>query len=507
MKNNLKVVLIAMGLVSVLSTYAQPNTEVYLMEVERIGDSLVLSDPLNISLNEGYDNQPSFYNSETILFSSTRNGQTDIKEYHIPSGKSKWLTNTAVGSEYSPTRIPGTEAVSAIRLDTTGLQRLYRYDLKEGTSQTILKDAKVGYHLWYSPEILVATELVENRMDLTVNHLGNGDSYTYQKSVGRNLLRIPGSDAISYVSKSSGTNTVKSMNVTSGATDSITLAPTIEDFAWTPDGLLLAGYQNNILSMRPGKSNWSVAHSFSDKNLSKITRIVLSPSGDKLVLVSEISPEGIVQKQVDSYNDRDLDAFVGCYDENVWVGRFPKDTLYVGRETMRSNYANYFKEVASTGVKVTSRIVIGNKVIDQELAEDNGKEQYQVAIYEVVNNRIASMNFIFDKPTEDPEAIVQKQLDAYNARDIDAFLATYTDDVALYNYPNTLRSEGQDAMREGYTGFFENTPDLHCEIINRIVIGNKVIDEEYITANGGNFSAVAVYEVENGKIAKVTFIQ
>ena len=117
------------------------------------------------------------------------------------------------------------------------------------------------------------------------------------------------------------------------------------------------------------------------------------------------------------------------------------------------------------------------------------------------------MNFIFDEPTEDPEAIVQKQLDAYNARDIDAFLATYTDDVALYNYPNTLRSEGQDAMREGYTGFFENTPDLHCEIINRIVIGNKVIDEEYITANGGNFSAVAVYEVENGKIAKVTFIQ
>ena len=41
---------------------------------------------------------------------------------------------------------------------------------------------------------------------------------------------------------------------------------------------------------------------------------------------------------------------------------------------------------------------------------------------------------------------------------------------------------------------------------NRIVIGNKVIDKEYITANGDTFSAVAIYEVANGKIAKVTFI-
>jgi hypothetical protein len=48
---------------------------------------------------------------------------------------------------------------------------------------------------------------------------------------------------------------------------------------------------------------------------------------------------------------------------------------------------------------------------------------------------------------------------------------------------------------------------LNCEIKNRIIIGNKVIDEEYITANGQNFSAVAIYEVQNGKIAKVTFIQ
>lgn len=107
---------------------------------------------------------------------------------------------------------------------------------------------------------------------------------------------------------------------------------------------------------------------------------------------------------------------------------------------------------------------------------------------------------------ETPEQIVQRQLNAYNARDIEAFLNTYADDIELYNFPDELRSKGKQAMREGYASFFENTKDLHCEIKNRIVLGNKVIDQEYITANGNNFGAVAIYEVDKGKIVKVTFL-
>ena len=105
------------------------------------------------------------------------------------------------------------------------------------------------------------------------------------------------------------------------------------------------------------------------------------------------------------------------------------------------------------------------------------------------------------------EQIVQQQLEAYNNRDIDAFMATYTNDIKLYNYPEELRTEGQKEMRERYDNFFKNTPDLHAFIKKRIVIGNKVIDEEQITINGKIYNAVAIYEVENNKIKKVTFIQ
>jgi hypothetical protein len=103
--------------------------------------------------------------------------------------------------------------------------------------------------------------------------------------------------------------------------------------------------------------------------------------------------------------------------------------------------------------------------------------------------------------------IVQKQLDAYNAKDLDAFMAIYTEDIKLYNYPNELLSEGKDQMRKDYISWFQRAPDLKASVKKRIVIGNKVIDEEQVTANGKIFNTVAIYELENGRIRRVTFIK
>lgn len=174
---------------------------------------------------------------------------------------------------------------------------------------------------------------------------------------------------------------------------------------------------------------------------------------------------------------------------------------------MRKNYSSLSPDKKVYDVEVVNRITIGNKVIDHEKVTGNDKIQMQVAIYEVNNGAISSMSFIFDdESAADPETIVNEQLVGYNARDIDRFLSTYTEDVQLFDFPEVARSQGHEEMRKGYAGFFESTLDLNCEIKNRIVIGNKVIDEEYITANGNNFSAVAIYEVKNGKISKVTFL-
>ena len=110
---------------------AQVNSELYLFDMRYENGKLQLSNKKNISINAGYDNQPSFYDNNTILFASERNGQTDIKEYKIASDKFTKLTETDFGSEYSPQRMPDSKNISAVRLDTSGLQRIYEYNLKK----------------------------------------------------------------------------------------------------------------------------------------------------------------------------------------------------------------------------------------------------------------------------------------------------------------------------------------------------------------------------------------
>jgi hypothetical protein len=184
-----------------LQAVSQQSTEIYLMDVTKNADTIRLSAPLNISNNEGYDNQPSFFDNENILFSSTRNNQTDIALYNIGKGTKTWISNTTQGSEYSPLKIPEKEAVSAIRLDSNGIQRLYQYDLRTGISKELLKDLKVGYHVWYNAHIIVCAVLIENRMDLVVANLKKGTTHTVQKNVGRSLHKIPDTNLISFISK------------------------------------------------------------------------------------------------------------------------------------------------------------------------------------------------------------------------------------------------------------------------------------------------------------------
>ncbi|WP_420322951.1 nuclear transport factor 2 family protein [Flagellimonas sp.] len=379
------------------SMYGQVNTDIYLFDLSMDKGNPVLTNPKNISNNEGYDNQPSFLNNNTVLFSSTRADQTDIRKFNIEAGStSSWISNTPTGSEYSPLKIPGKNAVSAIRLDLDGLQLLYEYDMKTGESMPIL-DKKVGYHLWYNDHLLITTVLVENRMDLFISDLQEGTTRLVQKNVGRSLSKIPDSELISFISKSSTPWQIKSFDPNIGAIDKITDVPKeSQDFCWLNATTILTGIGKSLMKFdTETEDEWSSVIQFQLEEINNISRIAINENRTRLAFVAE----------------------------------------------------------------------------------------------------------------ESPARVVQRQLDAYNARDIDAFMATYSNEIKLFEYPNKLFVDSWDKMKNRYALFFETTPDLHCEIKNRIVIGNKVIDEEFVTVNGSNFSAVAIYEVENGKIAKVTFIK
>ena len=110
---------------------------------------------------------------------------------------------------------------------------------------------------------------------------------------------------------------------------------------------------------------------------------------------------------------------------------------------------------------------------------------------------------IKDTPTD----LAQRQLNAYNFRNINAFLEPYAEDVEVYNYPDKLLFKGKETMRKSYSQMFKNTPNLHCELIGRVAQGNIVIDKERVQFGGKIIEAIAIYHIENNKIKKVYFIK
>lgn len=116
-----------------------------------------------------------------------------------------------------------------------------------------------------------------------------------------------------------------------------------------------------------------------------------------------------------------------------------------------------------------------------------------------------------DKAAIEKEAadLAQAQLDAYNKRDIEAFLKPYSESVKVYAFPNQLLYEGKAKMREEYTSMFNRLPDLHCKLVNRMVLNNKVIDHEevVIMKSQPKIYAIAVYTITDGKISEVRFMQ
>lgn len=377
--------------------FSQTNTEVHVFDIVKTENSYNLINGKNISNNSGYDNQPFFYDDNRVIFSSTRKGNTDIALYDLRQNETTlyFMSDTENGSEYSPQRIPNSKNISAVRLDKDGLQRFYEYDYKTRESKELVADFKVAYPAWFDENTVVASTIVEDGLDLIIFDVKNNKHYPIAKNVGRSIHKIPNSKLMSFISKDEDSWKVKSIDPKTKEITHITNIGKTEDVAWLPNGTLLISNGNSIYKINPKtEKSPGLFYSFSDENINNISRMAVNADGTKIVLVAEVSPE----------------------------------------------------------------------------------------------------------------YLAEQQLTAYNNRDIDAFLVPFADNVKVYNFPNNLRYEGKDNMRKGYAGFFENTKDLHCKILKRIVFENKVIDHELVTANGRQFKAVAIYEIENGKIAKVTFM-
>tara|TARA_R110002073_G_scaffold23229_3_gene79337 strand:- start:8435 stop:9721 length:1287 start_codon:yes stop_codon:yes gene_type:complete len=272
------------------SNYSQPNTDVFLFNLNTDNGKFVLTNMKNISNNEGYDNQPSFLDNNTILYAGTRNGQTDIVKYNI-NYDSKIFINHTEGGEYSPLKIPNKNEISAVRLDPDGLQRLYAYNLKNGESIELIKELVVAYYTWYDENTIVCAAIEDNGLNLYVVNIKNGTSKKYQEKVGRSFHKIPNSNLVSYISKEDDIWQIKSLNPKTGATKVIAnTIEGVEDICWLNSNTIISGKEGVLYKLTLQKdNNWKPVADLSSKGISKITRIATNLESSMLLIAGDVN--------------------------------------------------------------------------------------------------------------------------------------------------------------------------------------------------------------------------
>lgn len=107
-------------------------------------------------------------------------------------------------------------------------------------------------------------------------------------------------------------------------------------------------------------------------------------------------------------------------------------------------------------------------------------------------------------------ALVQRQLEAYNAHDLEAFLATYSPDIEIFDITDAASPQmtGLEGMRAVYGEMFATMPNLRCDLGNRIADGAFVVDHEICAMSEPGDPperAIAIYQVEDNLIRRVWF--
>lgn len=270
---------------------AQGNPDVFLSSLDLRAGGVQVGTPRNITARDGYDNQPAFSrDGRTLYFTSTReDAQADIYRIDLASGAMTRVTRTAPESEYSAAEVPEGGAISVIRVERDSTQRLWRIPLDGGAESVILPALKpVGYHAWADANRL-AMFVLGSPPVLVVGDVRSGRADTVMINVGRSLHRMPGGTHISFVSKAYEENWyVMDLDVATSAMQPIAKLPKgTEDYAWFPDGRLIAGSGSKLYVCDPSKSAaWVEVADLAAAGVSNITRLAVSPVGDRLAIVA-----------------------------------------------------------------------------------------------------------------------------------------------------------------------------------------------------------------------------
>ena len=266
-----------------------PGTDIWLVDLTLRDGRVSLGTPVNVTARAGYDNQPAFLpDGSGLLY--TRIGadaQADVWRYDFATRSARAIITTPE-SEYSPTPIPG-GGISVVRVERDSTQRLWRFDA-DGTNPTLLLERlkPVGYHAW-TGERTLALFVLGSPNALVLSTAGSERADTVARDIGRSPQSVPGRHAATFVQRVDSTESwlAEVDGETHVVRRLVRLPPGADFHAWTPGGLVLTSdgttlYQWDSHAAGP----WVPVADLSALGLHEVTRLAVSPGGDRLALVA-----------------------------------------------------------------------------------------------------------------------------------------------------------------------------------------------------------------------------
>jgi len=238
-----------------------PNTDIYLLEISQDKkQQWVFQNPMLITKNDKYDNQPWWSPDGTyLLYSSVRDTfKPDIYRYSLADRKTSVIINTPQTAEYSPVMMPDKVNISVVQVSSNdSAQVLAKCDNKTDECVNLLPKVNglIGYYVWIDGS-RVALYMLGDPATLQIANLSTNKIDTIAEDVGRCIQKVPGKNAIiAYVDKSSNPWSIKVYDAKSGKTTSVvkTLEED-EDFCFMPDGSLLMGHGSELYRYVPPPS-------------------------------------------------------------------------------------------------------------------------------------------------------------------------------------------------------------------------------------------------------------
>jgi hypothetical protein len=293
-------VLVALAFTALAGNQATAQSSpvnLYVADLTYAGGTLHIGTPRKLTGDKGINSQPSFApDGKSILFvrRDSAGAEGDVFRIELATGKETRVTSTPE-MENSPTVTPDGKLM-VIRWKPETLFKEWGpwiYDMKGTPLRAVLPGPDtVGYYVRLD-SVSFAMMRPKSTGAVSIFDTRNGSMTDYDFHPA-NLppQKIPRQRAISYTRVDSiGGNRIRRLDLVTHDTTEIAAArPKKTVHAWTPRGAILMGEGNAIYMLIPPAKTWTQVGSFTDPELQDINAYVVSPAGDKLILISPVKP-------------------------------------------------------------------------------------------------------------------------------------------------------------------------------------------------------------------------